>query len=73
MTNWETIAAHLLKDEKGSKVKAIGKSKFNDVEDCRAEMIRLYIESGDVSWGNVLTALRMSNYTNLADDIEKRI
>ena len=73
VTNWETVAAHLLKDEKGSKVKTIEKSKFHNVEDCRAEMIRLYLESGDVSWGNILNALRMSNYTNLADDIEKRI
>ena len=73
VTKWETVAAHLLKDEKGSKVKAIEKSKFQNVEDCRAEMIRLYLESGDVSWGNILNALRMSNYTNLADDIEKRI
>ena len=71
VTDWETVAAHLLKDEDGSKVKEIGKSKFYDVEGCRSEMIRLYLKGGDVSWGNVLNALRMSNYTNLADDIEK--
>ena len=73
VADWEAVAAHLLKDEDGSKIKAIGKSKFHDVEDCRAEMIHLYLKSGDVSWENVLSALRMSNYTNLADEIEKKV
>ena len=73
MVEWKTVATHLLKDEDGSTVKAIEKTYHYNVEDCRAEMIRLYIKAGAVSWQNVLSALRKSNYYNLANDIEKKL
>jgi len=73
VAEWKTVATHLLKDEDGSTIKAIEKTYHHDVEDCRAEMIRQYIKSGDVSWQNILSALRKSNYNNLANEIEKKL
>lgn len=73
VVDWKTLAAHLLKDKDGSKVKAIEKSYHHDVKDCRAEMIRLYLKEGEVSWTNIVSTLRKSKYSNLADDIEKKL
>ncbi|XP_065915237.1 CARD- and ANK-domain containing inflammasome adapter protein-like [Dysidea avara] len=73
VVDWKTVATHLLKDEDGSKIKGIEMTYHHDVEDCRAEMIRLYLKSGNVSWQNILSALRKSKYSNLADDIERNI
>ena len=64
---WKLVAAHLLNDQDGSKTKEIEKTYHGDVADCRAEMIRLFLKGGDVSWQSVLTALRKAGYKNLAD------
>ena len=67
MVEWKLVAAHLLNDQDGSKTKEIEKTYHGDVADCRAEMIRLFLKGGDISWQSVQTALRKAGYKNLAD------
>ena len=69
ITDWSILAAFLLDDD-GSKTESIAKSNQYQVPDCRAAMIREYLKSGNVSWQNVLKALRAAGYTNLANEIE---
>jgi len=71
VSRWKALAACLLNDDDGSKTEQIEKSCHYDVEECRITMIREYLKFGDVSWENVLAALRVANYKNLADSIEK--
>lgn len=63
------MATYLLKDDDGSKVEEIERSNHYMVSDCRSAMLAEYFKAGDVSWENVLTALRKANYVNLADEI----
>ena len=64
------VATYLLKDDDGSKVETIEKSHHYMVAECRRAMLTQYLADGDVSWENILTALRKANYVNLADDIK---
>ncbi|XP_065891760.1 uncharacterized protein [Dysidea avara] len=72
ITDWSILAAFLLDDD-GSKTESIAKSNQYQVPDCRAAMIREYLKSGNVSWQNVLKALRAAGYTNLANEIEESL
>ena len=71
--NWKLIAAFLLNDKDGRKVAQIEKSCHSNIADCRSAVIQEYLESGDVSWKNVLKALRSAEYGSLADKIEKSL
>ena len=73
VAEWNILAAFLLDDSDGSKTKSIAMSNQYDVASCRADMIREYLKSGNVSWQKVLEALRDAGYTNLANDIEESL
>jgi len=69
--SWTKLAAFLLDDKDGSKTANIKEKNNHDVDDCCAEMICEYLQSGDVSWQHVLKILREADYSNLASDMEK--
>ena len=64
------MAAYLLKDDDGSKSATIERDNRFMVADCRAAMIRQYLQSGEVSWEYVLSSLKKANYINLVEDIK---
>ena len=63
------MAAYLLKDDDGSKSAIIERENHFMVADCRAAMIRQYLQTGEVSWEFVLSSLKKANYINLVEDI----
>ena len=69
--SWQTLAAHLLNDQDGSKVEIIANNNHHKVQDCRAEMLREYFKSGNVSWETVLEALIKAGEINTVEKIEK--
>ena len=73
VSEWKLVAAHLLNDDDGSKTKEIERTYHGDVADCKAEMIRLFMKSGDISWQSVIASLRKAGYKNLADKIENSL
>jgi len=73
VASWTTLAAFLLDDKDGSKTAKIKESNHNEVDDCCAEMIRAYLQSGIVSWKHVLKSMRDADYSNLASDMEKEL
>ena len=70
MASWEKVAAHLLSDKDGSKVEIIARSNQRNVEECRSQMIREYLKSGEVSWEVVLEALMKAGEKRTADKIK---
>ena len=64
------MATYLLKDDDGSKSATIERDNHFMVADCRAAMIRQYLQSGEVSWEYVLSSLKKANYINLVEDIK---
>ena len=62
------MATYLLSDDKGTKAEIIARDHHR-IEDCRAEMIREYIRSGEVSWEKVLEALQKAGEGDIAGKI----
>ena len=73
VVSWQTLAAHLLSDKDGSKVKIIEENNHGNVQKCRAEMLQEYFKSGTVSWEVVLEALRKAGEKNTADKIKQKL
>ena len=65
------MAAHLLSDKDGSKVKTIATNNHHIIEDCRAAMLREYFRIGKVSWKKVIEALEKAGEKNTADKIQR--
>ena len=63
------VAAYLLSDEDGSKVEIIARNNHR-IEDCRIDMIREYLKSGNISWKKVLEALRKAGEKSTANKIQ---
>lgn len=70
VADWKTLAAYLLQDDDGSKSEAIERENQFMVAECRAAMIREYLQSCNVSWESLLRALKRADYVNLAEEIK---
>ena len=64
------MAIYLLQDDDGYKSEMIERENQFLVAECRAALIREFLKSGDVSWENVLRALKRADYVNLAEEIK---
>ena len=70
VVSWKKVAAYLLSDKDGSKVEIIARNNHHKIEDCRIDMIREYLKSGDISWEKVLEALRKAGEEATANKIQ---
>lgn len=73
VVDWKRLAIFLLDDVDGSLLSGIEKSNHYDVEGCRCEMIKLFLNLGTASWEKVIESLQLAGYKNLAKKIEKRV
>ena len=71
VADWEKVCPFLIVDKDGQKTKEI-KNNSGDVDVKRQAMLREFLQRSNASWKNVVNALRIGTYTNLADEIEKR-
>ena len=70
VVSWKKVAAYLLSDKDGSKVEIIARNNRHMIEDCRIDMIREYLKSGDISWEKVLEALKKAGEEATANKIQ---
>ena len=69
VADWESVCPYLLKDDDGQKTYQIRRSNI-DLEGRRDKMLKEFLKQPNPTWRDVVQALRIARYNNLADEIE---
>ena len=70
IVEWKSVAAILLSDKDGSKTEIIARDNHYKIKECCSDMIRKYLQSGEVSWNKVLEALSKAGEKAIAKKIQ---
>ena len=72
VAEWNKVCPFLLEDDNGHKTREIEKN-HKYVDDMRQEMLQQFLNKANPTWGDVVSALRLANYENLAREIEDEL
>jgi len=71
VSDWHTFGAYLLPSGNFGELEIIRKTHKGDVGECKKALFIKYMEVGDRSWNTVITALKKTDYKNIAKDISQ--
>ena len=71
VVDWERLCPFLIDDVTGQKTKKI-KNNPGDIDAKHLEMLQEFLKRSNPSWEDVVDALRLGTYTNLADENKEK-
>ena len=71
VADWERVCPFLIDDDTGQKTKQI-KNNPGDIDAKRLEMLHEFLERSNASWEDVVDALKLGTYSNLADETKEK-
>jgi len=66
---WWSVCPYLLDDDDGTITEEIN-GNHQTIAEKRDEMLTRFLQMSDPTWKKVVDALRLGNFSNLADEIE---
>jgi len=73
VSDWHTFGAYLLPPDNFGELESIRITCKGDVGECKKALFIKYMEVGDRSWNTVITALKKTDYKNIAKDISQAL